>query len=148
MGQVRREVGLTIQLEDLNELSDEESQALEQDVRGIFETGAANGEAYAQAIVPVRTGNLLSSIFGQPDPDDLTLTLGATAEYASFVEGGTRKMAARPFIEPAAEQVQEETNLRIEQAILDRLDGRLDSSEQGDDVTMEVESETAVESLE
>jgi HK97 gp10 family phage protein len=52
----------------------------------------------ARILVPVRTGYLRSKI-------EATRTLlKAEAHYASYVERGTEKMAAQPFIEPAIYQ--------------------------------------------
>lgn len=58
-------------------------------------------EATARQIVPVRTGFLQSTIYHKADPGELTLELGAKADYALYVEMGTRRMAAEPFIRPA-----------------------------------------------
>jgi len=142
MGQIRLQVAATIELEDLDELSDEESQALEEEVHEIIETEAANMVAYAQAIVPVRTGSLMASIFSEVEEYALSVTLGASAEYASFVEYGTVKMGPKPFLQPAADVGQEEMNVRIEEAIVDRMDGKLTSAEEGDNVSMEMEGVT------
>jgi HK97 gp10 family phage protein len=54
---------------------------------------------YAQQIVPVRTGRLRDSI--TYTVADGTLTIMATAPYAKYVELGTRKMQAEPYIRPA-----------------------------------------------
>ena len=145
MGQVRIEVAATIELEDLDELPDEQSQALEEDVHNIIETAGDNMVSYAQGIVPVRTGNLMASIFSDPDEDNLAVTLGATADYASFVEYGTVKMRPQPFLEPAAAIGQEEMNARIEEAIVQRMDGQLSSNEEGEDVTTEIEGVTVAD---
>ena len=142
MAQVRLQVAATIELEDLDELPDQQSQALEEEVHNIIETASDNMVTYAQGIVPVRTGNLLSSIFSEVDEDDLAITLGATADYASFIEFGTVKMRAQPFLEPAAAIGQEEMNARIEELIVQRLDGQLNSPEEGEDITMEMEGTT------
>jgi len=142
VGQVRLQVAATIELEDLDELPDEQSQALEEEVHDIVETAGDNMVTYAQGIVPVRTGNLMASIFANVDEDDLSVTLGATADYASFIEYGTVKMRAQPFLEPAAAIGQEEMNARIEEAIVQRMDGQLGSNEEGEDVTMEMEGVT------
>lgn len=141
MAQVHLRVAATIELEDLDELPDQQSEALEDEVHNIIENIADNMVGYAQGIVPVRTGNLLASIFSEYD-DDLSITLGARAEYASFIEYGTVKMRAQPFLEPAAELGQEEMNARIEEAIVQRLDGELSSDEEGEDITMEMEGTT------
>ncbi len=145
MGQVRIEVATTIELEDLDELPDEQSQALEEDVRKIVETAGDNMVSYAQGIVPVRTGNLMASIFSDLDEDNLAVTLGATADYASFVEYGTVKIRPQPFLGPAAAIGQEEMNARIEEAIVQRIDGQLSSNEEGEDVTTEMEGITVAD---
>ena len=142
MGQVRLQVAATIELEDLDELPDEQSQALEEEIHNIVESAGDNMVSYAQGIVPVRTGNLMASIFSEVDPDDLSITLGATADYASFIEYGTVKMRAQPFLQPAADIGEEEMNARIEEAIVERMEGQLSSPEEGEDVTMEMEGVT------
>jgi len=142
VGQLRLQVATTIELEDLDELTDEQSQALEEEVHAIVENTGDNMVTYAQGIVPVRTGNLMASIFAEVDEDNLAVTLGAAADYASFIEYGTMKMRAQPFLEPAAAIGQEEMNARIEEAIVQRMDGQLSSNEEGEDVTMEMEGVT------
>ncbi len=142
MGQVRLQVAATIELEDLDELPDEQSQALEEEIHNIVENAGDNMVSYAQGIVPVRTGNLMASIFSEVDPDDLSITLGATADYASFIEYGTVKMMAKPFLQPAADIGEEEMNARIEEAIVERMEGQLSSPEEGEDVTLEMEGVT------
>ena len=142
MGQLRLQVATTIELEDLDELTDEQSQALEEEVHAIVENTGDNMVTYAQGIVPVRTGNLMASIFAEVDEDNLAVTLGAAADYASFIEYGTVKMRAQPFLEPAAAIGQEEMNARIEEAIVQRMDSQLSSNEESEDVTMEMEGVT------
>lgn len=58
----------------------------------------------AKRLVPVDTGHLQGSI--QPGGikitnDNVEATVVANAEYASFVEHGTRKMRAQPYLTPA-----------------------------------------------
>jgi len=142
VGQVRLQIAATIELEDLDELPDEQSQALEEEVHNIVENAGDSMVTYAQGIVPVRTGNLMASIFADVDEDSLSVTLGASAEYASFIEYGTVKMRAQPFLQPAADVGEEEMNARIEEAIAQRMDGQLSSREDGEDVTMEMEGVT------
>lgn len=54
----------------------------------------------AQAIVPVDTGALKNSIAAEVD--GFTGVVSTNMEYAWFVEDGTYKMAAQPFMRPAA----------------------------------------------
>jgi len=142
VGQVRLQVAATIELEDLDELPDEQSEALEEEVHNVVENVGDNMVSYAHGIVPVRTGNLMASIFADVDEDNLSVTLGATADYASFIEYGTVKMRAQPFLQPAADVGTEEMNARIEEAIIQRMDGQLSSNEEGEDVTVEMEGVT------
>lgn len=57
--------------------------------------------ADAKILAPVDTGNLASSIGMDFDSDGLGVTAGPTAEYGEFVEKGTSKMAAQPYMGPA-----------------------------------------------
>jgi HK97 gp10 family phage protein len=66
-----------------------------------LETGGVEMEGDARTYCPVRTGYLQSTIYHNVDPEKLALEIGATADYAPYVELGTRRMAAEPFIRPA-----------------------------------------------
>ncbi|RLE37706.1 HK97 gp10 family phage protein, partial [Candidatus Woesearchaeota archaeon] len=54
----------------------------------------------ARSIVPVRTGYLRSTIYYERKGKH-KLIVGAKAHYAGYVEYGTRKMAAQPYLRPA-----------------------------------------------
>lgn len=64
-------------------------------------------EDLAKQLVPVRTGFLQSTIMHEVDPANLTMIFGAGAPYASFVEFGTMRMAARPYLRPAMDANQQ-----------------------------------------
>jgi len=53
---------------------------------------------------PVDTGFLQSTAFMQETGDDVEIGFGA--EYASYVEFGTYKMAAQPFLRPAFDEAE------------------------------------------
>ena len=62
----------------------------------------------AKHLCPVDTGRLRSSItneIGQAD-QGLVAAVGTDVEYAPYVELGTSKMAAQPFLLPALEAAQ------------------------------------------
>lgn len=64
---------------------------------------AANDAAdIARQLVPILTGFLQSSIYVEETPDGVAF--GAFAEYAGYVENGTSKRQASPFMAPAVEQ--------------------------------------------
>ena len=58
-------------------------------------------EGYAKALSPVDTGRLRSSI--SHDTDDDTAYIGTNVEYAAYVELGTQKTKAQPYLRPAVE---------------------------------------------
>lgn len=60
-------------------------------------------EAGAKAKSPVRTGTLRRSIHSVFEAGGLRGIVGPSVLYGKFVEFGTRRMGARPFMRPAAE---------------------------------------------
>ena len=61
-------------------------------------------EGQAKKDCPVDTGRLRSSITSRIEGS--TGIVGTTVEYASYVEFGTYKKEARPFLFPAVKQIQ------------------------------------------
>ena len=61
---------------------------------------AADGVRTAKTIVPVRTGALRASIAWEPLPNGARLL--AARPYALYVEAGTCRAAAQPYLLPAA----------------------------------------------
>lgn len=59
-------------------------------------------ESYAKAACPVDTGRLRNSITHQQESENVEV-IGTNVSYAPYVELGTSKMSARPFLRPAAE---------------------------------------------
>lgn len=66
--------------------------------RGVSEAGEIV-VTEAKANCPVDTGNLRASINKQVSGN--TCTVGTNCEYAGYVEFGTYKMAAQPYLVPA-----------------------------------------------
>ena len=62
-------------------------------------------EAASKAKVPVKTATLQRSIHTVMSNDGMTATVGPSVFYAIFVEFGTRRMGARPYMRPAADAV-------------------------------------------
>jgi HK97 gp10 family phage protein len=61
-------------------------------------------EARSKALAPVKTGLLRRSIHTVMAANGQSATVGPSVEYGKFVEFGTRRMGARPYMRPAAEQ--------------------------------------------
>lgn len=59
----------------------------------------------AKKLVPVRTGNLKSAILMRKTGTGFIFYVdNSKADYAAYVEGGTRKMRAQPYFVPAVDQ--------------------------------------------
>lgn len=56
----------------------------------------------AQILVPVRTGALRNSLQAQSAP--LGMEISAHRPYALYLEYGTKRMSARPYLLPAARE--------------------------------------------
>ena len=59
-------------------------------------------ENYAAKKCPVDTGNLRGSITHEVDTAGNAVYIGTNVEYAPYVEFGTRRMHAQPYLRPAA----------------------------------------------
>lgn len=68
--------------------------------RGLEAVGL-QAEGYAKMECPVDTGNLRNSITHTSDGE--AAYVGTNVEYAPYVEYGTSKTKAQPFLRPAAE---------------------------------------------
>jgi len=77
---------------------------------------AADVKALARQLVPVRTGYLRSTIYAKIS--EWVAEIGAEATYGFFVEFGTYRMRAQPYLYPAIQRYLP----RLEQIILDALD--------------------------
>lgn len=82
-----------------------------------MEAGASEILALARANAPVASedgGDLLASLHRTKSDDGLRHTVEASAPHAKHVEFGTIKMAAQPFLIPAAEQVKPRLKRRVQ----------------------------------
>lgn len=69
-----------------------------------MKTTTGKVQAQAKHIAPKRTGFMANNIGVEPvkkTATSVTGTVNAKADYSSFVEYGTYKMSAEPFIRPA-----------------------------------------------
>lgn len=75
-----------------------------------FEYLANKAEKSAKSLVPVSSGKLKDSIKSKVESDgtNTNVKLSSNASHASYIEYGTSKMPARPFLRPAMEQIENE----------------------------------------
>lgn len=81
------------------------SAAIRPAVVGEVRKATYDVEARAKAKAPVKTGTLRRSIHSVFSNGGLTGVVGPSVNYGKFIEWGTRRMAARPYMRPAAEAV-------------------------------------------
>lgn len=72
-------------------------------------------EGYAKRLCPVDTGRLRSSISHARDED--SAYIGTNVEYAPYVEFGTSRQKARPYLKPAATEHGDEYREIVEQEL-------------------------------
>lgn len=69
--------------------------------RALTRIGLA-AEGYAKKECPVDTGNLRNSITNEVIQSEKAVYIGTNVEYAAYVELGTTKTKAKPYLKPAA----------------------------------------------
>lgn len=67
-----------------------------------LEAMGQQAEGNVKQLTPVDTGRLRSSIT-HAQLDEKTMAVGTNVEYAAYVELGTRKTAAQPYMRPGVE---------------------------------------------
>lgn len=82
--------------------------------RGLEAIGIA-AEDHAKKICPVDTGRLRNSITHTHDEN--AAYIGTNVEYAPYVELGTSKKGARPFLKPAATEHSSEYKKLMEESL-------------------------------
>lgn len=86
-------------VEVVEDNTEEVTLAIKQAIRSALREIGERAVSHATRIVPVRTGNLRSSI--AYDADDRQVIIGSDVTYASYVEEGTVNMRPRPYLRPA-----------------------------------------------
>lgn len=82
--------------------------AVRQQARAAMSKAGADIQAVAQNLAPVDTGALKNSISRDESivSDVMRVEIGPTVKYAPFVENGTSRARAQPFLRPAVERVE------------------------------------------
>lgn len=85
----------------IKENTDEALADLKTAITTALEKCGLAAERYAKRKCPVDTGRLRNSITHRTDSDKKEVVIGTNVEYAPYVELGTSRQKAQPFLEPA-----------------------------------------------
>lgn len=97
--------------------SEEFLKALPEQIEQALTAIGLTAESYAKADCPVDTGRLRNSITHAVESGEKAVYIGTNVEYAAFVELGTSRMKARPYLKPAATEHTAEYKSLAEQAL-------------------------------
>lgn len=97
--------------------SDEFLKALPEQIEQALTAIGLTAESYAKKDCPVDTGRLRNSITNAVRVDEKSVYIGSNVSYAAFVELGTSRMKARPYLKPAATEHTAEYKRLAEQAL-------------------------------
>lgn len=97
--------------------SDKFLDALPEQIEQALTAIGLTAESYAKRDCPVDTGRLRNSITNAVETSEHSVYIGSNVEYAVFVELGTSRMKARPYLKPAATQHNAEYKALAEQAL-------------------------------
>ena len=75
------------------------ADGIEERVSAAIAAGAETVKEHAQSICPVDTGALRDSI--AVSQDGMNAEISANTDYAAYVEFGTSKMSAQPYLVPS-----------------------------------------------
>lgn len=110
-------VRVTIEFDHIPQFSEAMGDAVGRAVR----KAAFDIEARAKKYSPVRTSKLKNSNYTDPDVGPYEAYVGNSAEYADYVNFGTRYMEARPFFSNATEEVRSRFAGLMSSAIRDAM---------------------------
>lgn len=91
--------------------------ATDEAIEAAFEAIGMQAEAYAKSLCPVDTGNLRNSITHAVNKSEKAVYIGTNVEYAPYVEMGTSRNKAQPYLKPAAENHTNEYKSIMEEQI-------------------------------
>ena len=82
--------------------TDEVLNALHNSIDRALTRIGLSAEGYAKKECPVDTGNLRNSITHEVVQPEKAVYIGTNVEYAAYVELGTTRTKAKPYLKPAA----------------------------------------------
>ena len=109
---------IKVKIEGTEKLNKKLKQALEKDLKATRKAvyfAVLKAEQKAKRVCPVDTGRSKSSITHKVE--GLSGEVGTNVHYAPYVEFGTRKMKAQPYLKPGGEEGLEYLKKKIEEIL-------------------------------
>lgn len=107
----------TMEMDEFIEVLEEVPSRFKKDAKRIVKTTSEQMVKDMSATVPVDTGYLRRTIGYKLKNNGMSARVGANindnAEYASYVEYGTRYMRAQPYFRPAFDKAEEEFKRKV-----------------------------------
>jgi len=113
--------GMNCQLKGLDKMLqglEKKAEALENVQEAVRKNGA-DLQSNAMRLAPVDTGTLQRSIRLNLEDGGMTARVRPTADYAAYVEYGTRYMKAQPYMRPSYDAQKEKFKSDVAKAIRD-----------------------------
>jgi hypothetical protein len=140
-------VGSRVEWEDLD-IPDDALAQMEAEIHDTMENTGADIVGEASDTAPVDTGFLRDSLYYNVEDIPLSLMVGDTAPYASYVEKGTVRYAGRPFLSLAMAGNEAEMEAEIDGIVATAMDEQAQNEDAGligpGETEAEIEMETEI----
>lgn len=93
-------MAITVAVVNITDNTDLIKSASDAAIAKALEMCGLHAEGYAKLLCPVATGRLKNSLTHSPE-GKYTEVIGTDVEYAIYVEAGTSRQRAQPFLKPA-----------------------------------------------
>lgn len=112
---------MVIKINNLNKLITKLSEDKELDIMPVISNATRLVQRTAKQTVAVDTGILRTSIKTKLYPKQKSGVVFTTTEYAPYIEFGTSKMSAQPFLQPAMKSNEKDINNMLKKHIKQEL---------------------------
>lgn len=110
---------MAIEVKLKNKFFDKYAKDTQSKIADVITKGVLSIERSAKGNCPVDTGNLRASINSSVEKgsDGVTGQVGTAVEYAQFVELGTKKQSAKPYLYPALKEHEQTIKTELAKAL-------------------------------
>ena len=96
---IKPDINFTIEADNIDEVIQASREAIERALEAVGQQAVS----HIKQITPVDTGELRNSITHQTNKAEQAVYIGTNVEYAPYVEYGTVRQKAQPYLRPGIE---------------------------------------------